>query len=60
MRPLRSPRCDCERAGRCGLEEEGKHAVLGLATGSTPVVVYAELVRMHKAGQLSIQECNYV
>lgn len=28
----------------------GKHCVLGLATGSTPTRVYAELVRMHKEG----------
>lgn len=29
---------------------EGKHCVLGLATGSTPTRVYAELVKMHKEG----------
>ncbi len=28
--------------------EAGKPAVLGLATGSTPTQVYAELVRLHK------------
>ncbi|HEX2838220.1 MAG TPA: glucosamine-6-phosphate deaminase [Phycisphaerales bacterium] len=28
----------------------GKHAVLGLATGSTPVGVYEHLVRLHKEG----------
>ncbi|MGN6371216.1 MAG: glucosamine-6-phosphate deaminase [Phycisphaerae bacterium] len=33
----------------------GKHAVLGLATGSTPVGVYNELVRLHKSGQLSFK-----
>ncbi len=27
---------------------EGKNAVLGLATGHTPVAVYAELIRLHK------------
>ncbi len=27
---------------------EGRHAVLGLATGSTPVGVYRELVRLHR------------
>lgn len=32
---------------------EGKHCVLGLATGSTPVNVYAELVRMHVEEGLS-------
>lgn len=30
----------------------GQKAVLGLATGSTPIGVYRELVRMHKAGEL--------
>jgi glucosamine-6-phosphate deaminase len=29
---------------------EGKRAVLGLATGSTPVGVYEELVRLHREG----------
>ncbi|MCA9013312.1 MAG: 6-phosphogluconolactonase, partial [Planctomycetaceae bacterium] len=32
---------------------EGKSAVLGLATGSTPTSIYAELVRMHKEEGLS-------
>jgi glucosamine-6-phosphate deaminase len=32
---------------------EGKQAVLGLATGSTPTSIYAELVRMHKQEGLS-------
>ncbi|MDG2385397.1 MAG: glucosamine-6-phosphate deaminase [Pirellulaceae bacterium] len=32
---------------------EGKHCVLGLATGSTPVGVYNELVRMHREEGLS-------
>lgn len=32
---------------------EGKNCVLGLATGSTPTRVYAELVKMYKSGQLS-------
>ena len=27
---------------------EGKHAVLGLATGSTPIGVYRELIRLHR------------
>ncbi len=30
----------------------GQKTVLGLATGSTPIGVYRELVRMHKAGEL--------
>ena len=32
---------------------EGKQAVLGMATGSTPTSIYAELVRMHKEEGLS-------
>ena len=31
-------------------QKEGRHCVLGLATGSTPTRVYAELVNMHKNG----------
>ncbi len=31
----------------------GTHCVLGLATGSTPTAIYAELVRMHKEENLS-------
>jgi glucosamine-6-phosphate deaminase len=34
---------------------EGKPAVLGLATGSTPVGVYRELVRMHREEGLSFR-----
>ena len=34
---------------------EGRPCVLGLATGSTPVGVYAELVRMHREEGLSFQ-----
>jgi len=36
-------------------EKEGRHCVLGLATGSTPTRVYAELVRMHKEEGLSFK-----
>jgi glucosamine-6-phosphate deaminase len=36
-------------------QAEGKQAVLGLATGVTPIVVYVELVRLHKAGELSFK-----
>src|SRR5690606_1409034 len=36
-------------------QEEGKMAVLGLATGSTPIKVYECLVRLHKEGQLSFK-----
>lgn len=34
-------------------QQEGRAAVLGLATGSTPVGLYAELVRMHREEGLS-------
>ena len=34
-------------------EQEGKHCVLGLATGSSPIKVYEELVRMHREEGLS-------
>jgi glucosamine-6-phosphate deaminase len=34
-------------------QHEGRHAVLGLATGSTPVSFYAELVRLHREERLS-------
>lgn len=36
-------------------EKEGRSCVLGLATGSTPTRVYAELVRMHKEEGLSFK-----
>jgi len=34
-------------------QEKGEQAVLGLATGSTPVKVYKELIRLHKEEGLS-------
>jgi glucosamine-6-phosphate deaminase len=34
-------------------QQEGKHIVLGLATGSTPKTLYAELVRLHREEGLS-------
>jgi glucosamine-6-phosphate deaminase len=34
-------------------QQQGKSAVLGLATGATPVEVYAELVRLHREEGLS-------
>ena len=34
---------------------EGRNCVLGLATGSTPVGIYAELVRLHQEEGLSFQ-----
>lgn len=36
-------------------QEKGETAVLGLATGATPVKVYKELVRLHKEEGLSFQ-----
>jgi len=36
-------------------QQEGEHIVLGLATGSSPIKVYNELVRMHKKEGLSFQ-----
>ncbi|MCH8494106.1 MAG: glucosamine-6-phosphate deaminase [Balneolales bacterium] len=36
-------------------QTEGRNAVLGLATGSTPIKVYDELIRMHKEEGLSFQ-----
>ena len=35
---------------------DGQHAVLGLATGSTPIGVYRELVRLHKDEGLSFKK----
>ncbi|MFM8485261.1 MAG: glucosamine-6-phosphate deaminase, partial [Bacteroidota bacterium] len=34
-------------------QQDGEKIVLGLATGSTPIKVYEELVRMHKEEGLS-------
>lgn len=36
-------------------QQEGEKIILGLATGSTPISVYNELVRMHKEEGLSFQ-----
>src|ERR1700732_1158740 len=38
---------------RC--QEEGRPAVLGLATGSTPVKLYKELIRLHRDERLSFR-----
>ena len=46
---------DCAAAGAriIGKLLEGKaDAVLGLATGSTPLPLYGELVRMNRAGEI--------
>jgi glucosamine-6-phosphate deaminase len=37
-------------------QREGKKAVLGLATGSTPLSLYAELVRLHREEALSFAD----
>ncbi|MEE9408926.1 MAG: glucosamine-6-phosphate deaminase [Polaribacter sp.] len=36
-------------------QKENKHCVLGLATGSSPIKVYEELVRMHREEGLSFE-----
>ena len=36
-------------------EAAGGHAVLGLATGSTPIGIYRELIRMHREEGLSFR-----
>ncbi len=36
-------------------QKEGKNAVLGLATGSTPKKIYQQLIRMHKEAGLSFK-----
>jgi glucosamine-6-phosphate deaminase len=36
-------------------QKEGKQCVLGLATGSTPITMYKELVRLHKEEGLSFK-----
>ncbi|WP_375418905.1 glucosamine-6-phosphate deaminase [uncultured Hymenobacter sp.] len=36
-------------------QRRGQRAVLGLATGSSPIGVYKELIRLHQAGELSFQ-----
>jgi len=35
---------------------EGKYAVLGLATGSTPVGLYRELIRLHREEKISFRD----
>ena len=39
-----------------GRAAEGRRAVLGLATGSTPIPLYAELVRLHREEGLSFRD----
>ena len=40
------------------LLKEKPNAVLGLATGSTPLGLYAELARLHKEGKLSFKDAT--
>ena len=42
-----------DRRAHPSREGEGRFAVLGLATGSTPIFVYQELVRLHREEGLS-------
>jgi len=37
-------------------QAQGKKTVLGLATGSSPILIYNELIRMHKAEGLSFSD----
>ena len=39
-------------------QQEGEKIVLGLATGSTPILLYDELVRIHKEEGLSFATPN--
>lgn len=55
-----SSQVSCEVAGRIAelireRAKQGKQAVLGLATGSSPTGVYAELIRLHKEEGLSFK-----
>lgn len=36
-------------------QQNGEHAVLGLATGATPITMYEELIRLHKEEGLSFK-----
>jgi glucosamine-6-phosphate deaminase len=36
--------------------QEGRHAVLGLATGSTPIGIYRELIKMHREDRLDFSD----
>ena len=36
-------------------QQDGEHIVLGLATGSSPIKVYEELVRLHREESLSFK-----
>jgi glucosamine-6-phosphate deaminase len=47
-------RSAAEAVARCS--ECQARAMLGMATGSTPLGLYQELVRMHKAGQLDFSQ----
>ena len=57
---------DAEAAGRAAadlfaqLMNEKPDCVLGLATGSTPLPLYAELIRREKAGEISFEKVRSV
>ncbi|MEQ1875872.1 MAG: glucosamine-6-phosphate deaminase [Bdellovibrionia bacterium] len=42
----------------CELLKKKPNAVLGLATGSTPVALYAELIERHKRGEVSFKKAT--
>ena len=41
-------------------QNENKNCVLGLATGSSPISVYNELVRLHKEDGFKFFKCYYL
>lgn len=42
----------------CSLIKHKPHAVIGLATGSSPLPLYAELIRRYEAGEVSFAEAT--
>ena len=42
----------------CELVEKKPMAVLGLATGSTPIAMYQKLAEMYRQGQVSFKEVS--
>src|SRR5690606_3349086 len=38
-----------------GKQKKGEQAIIGLATGATPVKVYEELIRLHREEELSFK-----
>ncbi len=57
---------DQQEIAKCGADliaevmEKNPHAVLGLATGSTPVPMYQELIRRYEAGKLDFSDVQSV